>query len=177
MIKTIWIQGHKSFNPATPTPVHMAQNDKPTFIYGLNGAGKSAIAEVVDGISRNDGSFANCRIETTREDRYRYLVYNHHFVDRVVRESSMRGIFTVGEVDAARQAKIDELEAANTSLADQIADLGSKLKASTKSITDEEEKAKTEVYKAHKFGRGTKLAGLLQGYGNNAIEVQYVDVD
>lgn len=168
MIKTIWIQGHKSFNPAAQTPVRMAQNKQANFIYGLNGAGKSAIAEVVDGLNRNDGRYANCRIEATREDKYRYLVYNHEFVDRVVRESSMRGIFTVGEVDAARQAKIDELDVENASLADQITELGSKLEASSKSIAAEEERAKAEVYKAHKAGKETKLAGLLQGYGNNA---------
>lgn len=168
MIKTIWIQGHKSFNPAAQTPVHLAQNDKPTFIYGLNGAGKSAIAEVVAGLSRKDGTFPNCRIETTREDSYRYLVYNHEFVDRVVRESSMRGIFTVGEVDAERQAKIDELDADNGPLEDQITELSTKLEAAKQRTTAEEERAKKAVYKAHSFGRGTKLASLLVGYGNDA---------
>lgn len=168
MIKTIWIQGHKSFNAASPTPVHMAQNDRPTFIYGLNGAGKSAIAEVVSGLSRKDGSFPNCRIETTREDSYRYLVYNHEFVDRVVRESSMRGIFTVGEVDADRQARIDELDAANGPLGDQITELSAKIEAAKQRIAAEEDRAKKEVYKAHGFGKGTKLASLLVGYGNDA---------
>lgn len=167
MIKTVWIQGHKSFNSASPTPVHMAQNDKPTFIYGLNGAGKSAIAEVVCGLSRKDGSFPSCRIETTRQDSFRYLVYNHEFVDRLIRES-MPGIFTVGEVDADRQAKIDELAAVNGPLGDQITELSTKLEVARKRVAAEEGRAKKEVYKAHGFGKGTKLASLLVGYGKDA---------
>lgn len=168
MIKSIWIRGHKSFNPAQATEVPLAGDGHPTFIYGLNGAGKSAIAEVIEGLSRTDPMFEKCRLEHTRQDRYRYVVYNQSFVDRVVRESAIKGIFTVGEMDAERQARIESLETDRQALIAEVADVDRQLIEVQKQIEAEQDRAKTQVYRAYRFGASTKLAGLLTGYGNNA---------
>ena len=96
MIKRISIHGYKSFHPTDPTVIDIDTNKQATLIYGLNGAGKSAIGEVIHGRSVNDQAFAHCRVETTGTGPFRHLVYNHAFVARVIGET-LPGIFTIGE--------------------------------------------------------------------------------
>lgn len=127
MIKTISIYGHKSFHPTTPYPIRLDPTKPATYIYGLNRAGKSAIGEVVDGISRNDPDFGHCAIETADNANYRYLVYNHHFVERLIGQP-IKGIFTVGEVDTARAKRIQDIEAVIGVLDGQITAAGTRVR-------------------------------------------------
>lgn len=166
MIKTISIYGHKSFHPTTPYPVRPDHTKTATYIYGLNGAGKSAIGEVVDGLSRNDPSFAHCKIETTDNAKYRYLVYNHHFVERLIGQP-IKGIFTVGEADTARQQRIQEIEAKTGKLEGQIAADGQRIQEAERNIIKELARAKDDIWRAYEIGKKTSLAPLLTGYGNN----------
>ncbi|UXW03526.1 hypothetical protein IXO792_14400 [Xanthomonas oryzae pv. oryzae] len=78
------------------------------------------MGEVVDGLARADTAFAHCRIETTYNARYRYLVYNHHYVERLIGQP-IQGIFTVGEVDTVHQKRIQEIESRNGELDGLIA--------------------------------------------------------
>lgn len=112
MIKSITIQGYKSFHPTTPVTISLeTATQKPVFFYGLNGAGKTAIGEVIHGCSMGDAKFQACRVGTTQGGPLRYLVYNHHFVHSVIGEAEgMRGIFTIGELDTETQRKIEEHE-------------------------------------------------------------------
>lgn len=166
MIKTISIHRHKSFHPTTAHPVRLDHTKTATYIYGLNGAGKSAIGEVIDGLSRNDPSFAHCTIETTDNAKYRYLVYNHHFVERLIGQP-IKGIFTVGEADTARQQRIQEIESRTGILEEQITADGRRILEAERNIIKEFARAKDEIWKAHEVGRKTGLAALLTGYGNN----------
>lgn len=165
MIRTISIHNHKSFHPTTPYPVRFPSRTA-TYIYGLNGAGKSAIGEVVDGIARNDARFAHCTIDTTDGAKYRYVVYNHHFVARVIGEP-MKGIFTVGEVDTARQQRIQEADARVQSLDGEITAAQVRSEDLERQITRELARARDEIWKAYERGKTTLLADLLHGYGNS----------
>lgn len=167
MIKTISIFNHKSFHPTTAHSVRLDHNKTATYIYGLNGAGKSAIGEVVDGISRGDPKFDHCVIETTDGARYRYLVYNQSFVDRVIGEP-MKGIFTVGEVDTSRQQRIDEIDVKTGELEAQITSDDARVREAGRNIDKEFERAKEEVWKAYELGKKTALAEFLKGYGRDA---------
>lgn len=166
MIKTISIYRHKSFHPTTAHVIRLPTDKPATYLYGLNGAGKSAIGEVVDGLSRGAPEFGHCAIETTDNARYRYLVYNHHFVARVIGEP-IKGIFTVGEVDTLRQQRIVEIEAQKGVLDGQITQDGQRIKSAESDITKEVARAKDDIWKAYETGKNSKLESLLVGYGNN----------
>lgn len=167
MIKTISIVNHKSFHPTAAHAVKLDHNKTATYFYGLNGAGKSAIGEVVDGLSRGDPKFSHCTIQTTDGVGYRYVVYNQSFVDRVIGEP-MRGIFTVGEVDTARQQRISEAVAEVHKLDGQLTKADARVLAAANEIEVEIERAKNEVWKAHELGKKTSLAELLRGYGRDS---------
>lgn len=167
VIKSISIFNHKSFHPTTAYSVQLDHTKPATYFYGLNGAGKSAIGEVVDGISRNDPKFGHCAIETTDNAKYRYLVYNQSFVDRVIGEP-MKGIFTVGEIDTARQNKINEIETKTNELESQIQRNNIRLFEAERNIERELDRAKEEIWKAHELGKKTILADFLRGYGRDA---------
>lgn len=112
MIKSIIIRGYKSFSSTIPINISLeTATQKPVFLYGLNGAGKTAIGEVIHGRSVGDVEFQDCPVETTPGGPFRYLVYNHHFVHSVIGEAEgMPGIFTIGEPDTETQRQIEEHE-------------------------------------------------------------------
>lgn len=166
MIKTISICNHKSFHPTSPCTITIPTDKTATYIYGLNGAGKSAIGEVVDGLARNDSAFSNCRIETTDQAKYRYMVYNQKFVERVIGEP-MKGIFTVGEEDTTRQHRIQEIELQIQALDEQLRTVQEDGQNLEREISRELARAKDEIWKAHERGKKTSLAGLLKGYGRD----------
>ncbi|MCC5051397.1 AAA family ATPase [Xanthomonas campestris pv. campestris] len=165
MIREISIHRHKSFHPTNAHSVQIP-NKTATYVYGLNGAGKSAIGEVVDGLARADTAFAHCRIETTDNARYRYLVYNHHYVERLIGQP-IQGIFTVGEVDTVRQKRIQEIDARNDELDGLIAGATASAMAAKDNVAKEFVRAKDDIWKAHDWGKKTALSLLLEGYGRN----------
>ena len=165
MIRTISIHRHKSFHPTNEHSVQIP-NKTATYVYGLNGAGKSAIGEVVDGLARNNAAFAHCRIDTTDNARYRYVVYNHHYVERLIGQP-IQGIFTVGEVDTVRQQRIQDIETRNRDLEGLIAGATTSVSTAEGNIAKEFVRAKDDIWKAHEWGKKTALASVLEGYGRN----------
>lgn len=166
MIKKISIYNYKSFHPTTPTVIDIDTTKQATFIYGLNGAGKSAIGEVIQGLYINDQTFAHCQVETTGIGPFRHLVYNHLFVDRVIGET-MQGIFTIGEMDTAKQKEIDERQAENVVLEAELAKVGERVEAAHKQVEAQTTRGVNEIWKAFHTGKATKLAKLLEGYGRD----------
>ncbi len=111
MIKSITIQGHKSFSPAAPTTIDFVTTKRVALLYGLNGAGKSAIGEVIHHNGNNQEPFAQCSVDTTHNVPYQYLVYNEEFIEATFRNrSDMPGIFTIGKPEAAALEQAEALE-------------------------------------------------------------------
>jgi wobble nucleotide-excising tRNase len=167
MIKSISIHNYKSFHPTTPTVISIdTGNDKPVIFFGLNGAGKSAIGEVIDGLGREDPRFAHCSLTPTNGGPFRYLVYNHAFVDRVIGEpEGMPGIFTLGEVDTEAQKNIDETQKQLNELGDEEGVLNREIEAAKSLANELFETAKNRVWKAHTaFATSEPMRGWLQGY-------------
>lgn len=169
MIRTITVQGYKSFHAATPVaiPIETA-TQKPVFFYGLNGAGKTAIGEVIHGHSVGDPAFNACKVVTTDGGPFRYLVYNHHFVHSVIGEAAgMPGIFTIGEVDTETQRKIEENERLlqEVRLAHEVAqrDADSLTRQLDAALKD----AKEEVWKVYQAQDGKEFDAFLTGYGRD----------
>jgi len=113
MIKTLQIRGFKSFPSDRDTVIDVAQDNKPVALfYGLNGAGKSAIGQVVDQLGQQGVALQGCQIETNDQRPYRYLVYNQAFVERSFRNAEgFPGIFTIGEPQADALAQRERIEA------------------------------------------------------------------
>lgn len=165
MIKTINIYNHKSFHPTAPYSVRLDPQKTATYIYGLNGAGKSAIAEVVEGLARKDPDFAHCSIETT-DSGYRYLVYNHHYVERLIGQP-IQGIFTVGEVDKVLQQRVQDIDTRIAELDGLIPAASEAVSTAESNISKEFARAKDDIWKAFEWGKKTTLAPLLEGYGGS----------
>ena len=170
MIKSIAIQGYKSFHPTTPVTISLeTATQKPVFFYGLNGAGKTAIGEVIHGRSIRDAEFQACRVDTTQGGPFRYLVYNHHFVHSEIGEAAgMPGIFTIGELNTETQRKIEERErllqevrGVREAAQRDVVTINGQLATA---LNDAKEDVWT-VYKAHDKGA---FDSFLTGYGRGA---------
>jgi wobble nucleotide-excising tRNase len=111
MIKSITIQGHKSFSLDAPTTIDFVTTKRIALFYGINGAGKSAICEVIQRNGNNLDPIARCSVVTTHNVPYQYLVYNEEFIDTTFRNrSDMPGIFTIGKPEAAALEQAETLE-------------------------------------------------------------------
>jgi wobble nucleotide-excising tRNase len=111
MIKTISIQGYKSFPNDRPVVITFDTSKRVAMLYGVNGAGKSAIGQVIYRNGNNIEPVAHCSIALTRDEPYQYLVYNDDFVEQTFRNrSDMPGIFTIGRPEATALKRAEELE-------------------------------------------------------------------
>ena len=113
MIRTISIQGYKSFPTDRPEVVSFEPTKRIALFYGLNGAGKSAIGEVIQANSSPETAIAGCTITLSRQDPVEFLVYNERFIEANFRSRpSVPGIFTIGkpDTDALKQAEALEVQ-------------------------------------------------------------------
>lgn len=167
MISNLIIRNYKSYHPVDPVTITFETDvQKPVFIYGLNGAGKTAIGEAINGVSTGDAKFSACRLETTHGGPFRYLIYNHHFVQTVIGEAEgMPGIFTIGEVGTTAQRQIEEHEhslkdvrAKRIAMQQETIRINGELETA---LNDAKE-AVWSVYKSHDKG---VFGSFLSGYG------------
>jgi wobble nucleotide-excising tRNase len=167
LITGLSIHRYKSFHPSTVCPIAFDANTppKPVFLYGINGAGKSAIGEVIQGISSEDPAFTHCKLQTSNQANFRVLVYNQRFVDKVIRTAEgVPGIFTLGTQDAATQKEIEDKEAETTTLEAQLGVLDDKIQHSIDAGKAVQELAITGAWKAHTDHAQLPFRDLLKGY-------------
>lgn len=166
MIRSISIQGIKSFPRDSAHSFVIDNTKRVSLFYGLNGAGKSAIAEVIHRNGNKQDPLPHCAIELTREDRYQYLVYNESFVEHNFRgKADFPGIFTIGERDSSalqeeeeKQRELAELITRQTQLAEDERKLNAAKDASLKAAYD----ATWRIYTEHSDG---PLRGCTKGFG------------
>lgn len=169
MIKSITIQNYKSFDAVPPKPIVLdVETQMPVFFYGRNGAGKTAIGEVICGCGAGDALFQNCKVDVTQGGPFRFHVYNHNFIRQVIGEpAGMPGIFTIGELDTATQKKIEEQEASlqatdteRLSIQNDVDSLDAQLATALTTAREEV----WNVYKSHDKG---VFDDFLTGYGRD----------
>jgi wobble nucleotide-excising tRNase len=170
MLKTIRVNNYKSFRSGQAVDIQLNVQQRPVLIYGLNGAGKTSIGEVVDRCTRKDPARTapDCAITYQGDGPFRTLVYNHEFVERVIGAvAGMPGIFTLGEVDTERQASIEIKEKEILEFSGKRANVDGELGALKESIKSVMANHLDQIWKAHtkfsKAGMGVHLAG----YGNS----------
>ncbi|MFY1904778.1 AAA family ATPase [Achromobacter xylosoxidans] len=169
MLKKISISNYKSFHPTKAVEIEFDTSaQKPVLFYGLNGAGKSSIGEVIHGWGEKSPDFAHCAVETTGQGAYRPVVYNSDFVDRVIGDvAGMPGIFTLGELDTQSQKKIEEITPEIATIEARREELKGLTASVTSSLDGAKNTALIEVWKAHAAHGSGELKPLIQGYGNN----------
>jgi wobble nucleotide-excising tRNase len=168
MINSISITGYKSFHPTTALDIRLDTAKQATFLYGVNGAGKTAIGEVIHGRYTQDPAFAQCVVGTTGTGPFRFLVYNHNFVQRVIGEApGMPGIFTIGEQGTEKQREIEQREAEARAIEVERAALQDQVAAMQRSLDGVAASALNEVWKAHQSNDQGPLAVCLKGYGRD----------
>lgn len=164
------IYRYKSFHPTVALPIQFEVHTppKPVFLYGINGAGKSAIGEVIQGLSAKDPAFGHCSLQTSNNADYRMLVYNQHFVDKVIRTAEgVPGIFTLGVQDAATQTEIEEKQAESEKLDTQLAALDSKIEQSIAAGKAVQDVAISGAWVAHTEHNQAPFRALMDGYHND----------
>lgn len=167
MITGLSIHRYKSFHPTTAPPIHFEAitPPQPVFLYGINGAGKSAIGEVIQGLAGKEAEFAHCSLQTSNNADYRILVYNQRFVDKVIRTAEgVPGIFTIGVQDAAIQAEIEEKQAEAEKLEGQSAALDAKIQQTIDAGKAVREIAITGAWKAHSDHDQGPFRDLMKGF-------------
>lgn len=167
MIKSISIHNYKSFHPTAPTVIPIdVSTDKPVIFFGLNGAGKSAIGEVIDGLGRKDARFAHCSLTPTNGGPFRYLVYNHAFIEKAIGEpEGMPGIFTLGKVDTEAQKSIDETQKQLNELEEIAEAINQQIEKAEQLAGKHLETAKDRAWEAHtKYAKSEPMKTWLQGY-------------
>ncbi|OUL17243.1 hypothetical protein B0X78_00680 [bacterium AM6] len=167
MITGLSIHRYKSFHPTVALPISFEPGTppKPVFLYGTNGAGKSAIGEVIQGVSGGDEKFSHCQMHTSNDAAYRVLVYNQRFVDKVIRTAEgVPGIFTIGALDAETQAEIEGRKVEAEALESQLEAVKKKIEHSIEAGKKVQEAAITGAWKAHSDYNKPPFRDLLNGW-------------
>lgn len=94
------------------------------FLFGTNGSGKTTISRVI----ADPNSHATCAVNWRGARPLETLVYNSDFVDRNF-TPQLRGIFTLGKVEADSLQKIEEARAKVADIETQIGNLKTTLGA------------------------------------------------
>ncbi|HDS1661867.1 TPA: AAA family ATPase [Stenotrophomonas maltophilia] len=167
VITGLSIYRYKSFHPTVAHPIHFEANTppRPVFLYGINGAGKSAIGEVIQGLAGKEAEFSHCALQTSNNADYRILVYNQRFVDKVIRTAEgVPGIFTIGVQDAATQTEIEEKQAETERLEAQSAALDAKIQQTIDAGKAVRDIAITGAWKAHSDYDQGPFRDLMKGF-------------
>lgn len=105
MIKSITIKGVTSF--AVDEAVRIDINQKKVCLfYGLNGTGKTTIANFLQNQAGSD--FGSCSVEFVHGNNPELLVYNQQFIeDNFLESSSQPGVFTLSKGNKEAEQAID----------------------------------------------------------------------
>lgn len=149
MIKQISIKDVASYKG---NPVVIGEMKKVCFMYGANGSGKTTISRII----KNPESYPTCSIVRDNSDDIEMLVYNKDFKESIfLEDSTMAGVFTMGEGEVEARNEIKEKEG-------EIKELKHKI-----------EGEKKEVYgKDKKIGLKQELENLQKEFENNCWKIK-----
>lgn len=172
MIRTIRIQGVKSFRRDTQSTIPINHTLRVALFYGNNGAGKSAIGQVIHHNGNNIDPFPNCSLDHTGDGSYHHLVYNEEFVERSFRNAAgFPGIFSLGQEDADALREAEALQAEQIALVGHRGEIDAQktqragLEASSLTVAQE------ATWKAHKDHCDGPLDPFLNGMGKSKAKV------
>ena len=139
------------------------------FFYGANGTGKTTISRILDDQSR----YPQCNVIWENNLALETRVYNRDFVDRNFNpQSRLKGVFTLGELEADTLANIEAINKRIEDLTSDITNLATTLqgddgKSGKRGDLAQLEAAYKEQFWIQKQKNDKKLAGGLEGYRND----------
>lgn len=172
MIRTIRIQGVKSFPRNAQTIISINHTLRVALFYGNNGAGKSAIGQVIHHNGNGIDPFPNCSLDHAGEGGYQHLVYNEEFVERNFRNaSSFPGIFSLGQEDADALHEAEALQAEQITLETRRGEIDAQRAQRTDLEASSLAAAQDATWKAYKDHCDGPLDPFLDGMGKSKAKV------
>lgn len=172
MIKVIRIQGVKSFAPDVQTTISLNPTLRVALFYGNNGAGKTAIGQVIHHNGNGINPYPGCDLECTGEGNYQYLVYNEDFVDRNFRNASaFPGIFTLGEDNAEALAEAEQLEGEEGGINARLSQIEDEARERSILEAVSLKAAQDATWKAYTDHKDGPLDSFLDGMGKSKARV------
>lgn len=163
MIETISISDIATY---AKSPETLGSLTKINFIFGSNGTGKTTVSRVIG----DEISFPTCKIAWKGGTKLQAMVYNHDFVERNFNQSAeLKGVFTLGEVQADTLTKIATTKSEHDTLTEKIEALALTLQGDTGTSGKKGELAALEVALkekcwSQKQKHDATLQGAFEGY-------------
>ncbi|WP_417884524.1 AAA family ATPase [Vibrio rumoiensis] len=159
MNETISLKGVTSYHPSEPEVIDISKQN--TFIFGLNGTGKSTISNFLYAPQQQRFTGSNLNIEGD----YTAIVYNQAFVDdNFVHSSIQEGVFTLSEDNAALEVRITEKTRLREQLAEAYRDIKNKISDAGQAKKDIVSSTIEEVFKQKHAIEKTSLNTFLTGF-------------
>ncbi len=105
------------------------------FIYGDNGSGKTTIAKLIGDSSLPD--YHECQLEWQDDRPMKALVYNKDFVEKTLKETKVKGVFTFGDGASEKQEELNNKVKERESYQEKIDDLRKRIEGINTDITKE----------------------------------------
>lgn len=163
MITKIEVNNAAMFSDAAPA---IDDLKKFNYFFGVNGTGKTTISRVIE----NSTFYPDCNVKWENGQVMETLVYNRDFVERNFNpQNVLKGVFTLGKIEADTLQKIAEIKAELDVLKREITNLTKTLQGTEgnsgkkKELSDLEDKYATRFF-APKQKYADKLGGGLKGY-------------
>ena len=158
MSESIVIQDVASYSADKPVVIDITKPN--TFLYGLNGTGKSTISNL---FYQGGDKFKSCKINV--DGSYNVCVYNQAFVeDNFYNKSEQSGIFTLSKDNKDIEIKIEEKEKEKADLLGKYNKIKDEVTKLTKLKDKENTTALTKVFEKKAPIIGTSLEVFLTGY-------------
>lgn len=168
MIRKISIKNFKSFQSEEPSVINLNHTKRLGLFYGLNGAGKSAIGQVIYRNGNQIDPLPECSLEFTGEGQYQYLVYNEDFVEENFRnKDGFPGIFSIGKQDSEALRELEEKQKEASQLESRRDDLIERRKQWEQELNATFGKACDETWKVYTDHRHGPLKECTKKYGGS----------
>ncbi|MEZ9535747.1 AAA family ATPase [Vibrio lentus] len=158
MSESIVIQDVASYSADKPVVIDITKPN--TFLYGLNGTGKSTISNL---FYQGGDKFKSCKVNV--DGPYNVCVYNQAFVeDNFYNKSEQSGIFTLSKDNKDIEIKIEEKEKEKADLLGEYNKIKDEVTRLTKLKDKENTTVLTKVFEKKAPIVGTSLERFLTGY-------------
>lgn len=146
------------------SPVSINIDKRINFFYGLNGSGKTTIANFLQ--NPNQDCFCDCKFSEGQDKEF--IVYNENFVGKQFYESTeQKGIFTLGIENKEAESNIENAREQIKNLEEQLQQSNLQLEETKANKIKLENGLKNEIWKLGSSYKNSPLDFCLTGYKNN----------
>lgn len=159
MISTIKISNTASYDS---TGIEINNLNKVNYIYGVNGSGKTTISNFLT----NGENFPGCSTEWENNEEIDALVYNKKFRENNLNNSSIEGVFTLGQATTEEKKVIEDKQQKLETIKQEVITKKNTLDVQKEKEKKEQEKLRDKVwdgiYKKHEFNFKEAFKGYMQ---------------